>query len=1113
MPEERNAASRQQLPTQQSIQPPLYTPAGFYMLRAPVLSTNIFKQIAATDIQTLLDSGEELEVALTKVQQQSYDILKELIARPEIEQALLAASTSLFEGIRLIQNGEASHRAKRAYASVLRYLVRMSTRSTPFGLFSGVASGILSEHTTARLATPPVQRIRTRPGMNWLFSIIQLIEQDEKLIPQLHVAVNHTVYRAGARVIIPLADVYGQIDQRLITLRAVPALQYVLDHARQPIAYRDLRDGLLATFANATEQQMDSFLHQLWEHHILISNLRPPLTSIDPAKYMLEQLSALPGAASVTATLREVLTTSSEIDRAGIGGPPKLIHTLLEQQEQLIPRNDQQKGDRPPFQIDTALHLENPCLNAAIGEAAARAAEALLRLGPAPLGFPHLREYHAAFLERYGAGAEVPLLDLLSPETGLDAPSGYTEPPREYPLRTHLPPSNTTAYDSALCSLLAEAVNKRAVEIELTDQLLAQLAQWNPQTGNPPAPLLEIYLQLHASSREALDRGEWRAVVNPGALAIDGRTFCRFFDIMGDEALEQLRAYIEREESLFPDVIFAELSYLPISGRGANVAVRPALRSYEIVVNTTPSVPPDRVIPLHDLVVGASLDGFYIRSQRLRKKVIVCQGSMLNIQAGPNVCRFLLEVSMNTHLLPAAFHWGIARNAPFLPRIVRGKVVLSAAQWTVQASTIIPAGEGSDEVRWFTGVQQWRTQWRVPRYVYLVESDNLLLLDLEHPLMVAELRTAIKKSGSQPIRLREMLPDFEHLWLHDGNDAPYMAELVVPLIVRKQADMPESTTPAIGATTPRAAQRGYAPRVIAHTERRKFPGDEWTFLKLYAAIRQYDEIISAPLRNVVQQMYEQGLIDRWFYIRYTDPETHLRVRFHAVSPQTQEKVLTSALAWSRTLVEHELVSRICVDSYDREIERYGGPAAIDAMETVFTADSTVTSELVAALYKRDITLDPLAVAVFSLDQFFAAWGLDFAARLQYIQSRTRKYEANDAFRSRRKLLCELLAPWDTNYDENAQAQREQLRALWAPQTSSIEAVARQIRALAANGELWQSEEHILGSLAHMHINRLLGFGRERERQIYQFWRHTLESVQRRPARKPTPTRVRTTEEG
>jgi thiopeptide-type bacteriocin biosynthesis protein len=40
---------------------------------------------------------------------------------------------------------------------------------------------------------------------------------------------------------------------------------------------------------------------------------------------------------------------------------------------------------------------------------------------------------------------------------------------------------------------------------------------------------------------------------------------------------------------------------------------------------------------------------------------------------------------------------------------------------------------------------------------------------------------------------------------------------------------------------------------------------------------------------------------------------------------------------------------VTVDSYDREIERYGGPDAIDAAELVFAANSTVAAEPLADL--------------------------------------------------------------------------------------------------------------------------------------------------------------------
>jgi hypothetical protein len=46
--------------------------------------------------------------------------------------------------------------------------------------------------------------------------------------------------------------------------------------------------------------------------------------------------------------------------------------------------------------------------------------------------------------------------------------------------------------------------------------------------------------------------------------------------------------------------------------------------------------------------------------------------------------------------------------------------------------------------------------------------------------------------------------------------------------------------------------------------------------------------------------------------------------------------------------------------------------------------------------------------------------------------------------------------------------------------------------------LWISEKSLLGRLAHLHVNRLLGIDRNRETQVSAFWRHTLDALQRRP---------------
>jgi thiopeptide-type bacteriocin biosynthesis protein len=418
-------------------------------------------------------------------------------------------------------------------------------------------------------------------------------------------------------------------------------------------------------------------------------------------------------------------------------------------------------------------------------------------------------------------------------------------------------------------------------------------------------------------------------------------------------------------------------------------------------------------------------------------------------------------------------------------------MVLSPAQWNLGISMIELTGNGSEEARFFRGVQRWREKWRVPRYVYLTQLDHRLLLDLDHPLAIAELHEMLKKAGEHDLlKLQEMLPDFEHLWLKDSDNRSYMAELVVPVILRAEA------LRYIHGTMSSAFPKKYPPRPISDQERRQPPGTDWIFLKLYTPFKQHDEIITRALPTIVSEMEQQQLIDRWFFMRYADPEPHLRVRFHTASEETRQSVLIKALSWSQVLVQQRMIGKVVVDTYDREIERYGGPQAIDAIESVFMVNSASLCQIVAASYTKEITLDPLAVAVFTLDQFFEMWGLDFSARLKYLQERTEKYGFSDAFRAHRRLFCELLMPRNAHDDLFIKAQREQLWHICQAQRPVLEVVSSCIRVLAERGELWQTEETILGSLAHMHINRLLGINREREEMIYAFWRHTLESLQR-----------------
>ena len=283
----------------------------------------------------------------------------------------------------------------------------MSTRPTPFGLFSGVALSTFASETKLSLASPSIGHFRTRPDMSWLLALLRRIEEDRVLVVQCKVKLNQTAYLVGERAVLPVADTYGEQDNRAISLRATPVVRKIFELAQEYIPYRELQKVIQQTFPQATREQIERLLWQLWEHHFLISQLHPPLTDACPAEYIRKHLDNLSGAEQFREHLDHVLKGAAALDQAGIGAPVSMIATLVQDQEKMIAA---ESANGLPLQIDSALHVKTPEIHHTIGQAAARAAEFLLRQTFLPNGPRHLQEYRALFCEKYGEQAEVPCL-------------------------------------------------------------------------------------------------------------------------------------------------------------------------------------------------------------------------------------------------------------------------------------------------------------------------------------------------------------------------------------------------------------------------------------------------------------------------------------------------------------------------------------------------------------------------------------------------------------------------------------------------------------------------------------------------------------------------------
>ena len=130
------------------------------------------------------------------------------------------------------------------------------------------------------------------------------------------------------------------------------------------------------------------------------------------------------------------------------------------------------------------------------------------------------------------------------------------------------------------------------------------------------------------------------------------------------------------------------------------------------------------------------------------------------------------------------------------------------------------------------------------------------------------------------------------------------------------------------------------------TQRSFILGDEWTYLKIYTGFKTADTILSDCIYPLATSLKNNQIIDKWFFIRYSDPKFHLRVRFHVANLNHVPSVIMSFNRAIKTYVENNQIWKIQADTYNRELERYGNET-IDAAETLFCYDSEAICQLIA----------------------------------------------------------------------------------------------------------------------------------------------------------------------
>lgn len=120
-------------------------------------------------------------------------------------------------------------------------------------------------------------------------------------------------------------------------------------------------------------------------------------------------------------------------------------------------------------------------------------------------------------------------------------------------------------------------------------------------------------------------------------------------------------------------------------------------------------------------------------------------------------------------------------------------------------------------------------------------------------------------------------------------------------------------------------------------------GSEWLYYKVYCGYKTADMILTQVIKPIADELSANGVISKWFFIRYSDPKYHLRIRFLCPKNENLGLVVNTLYQPLNRLMEQDLIWKIQLDTYQRELERYGSHT-MELSESLFYHDSNALAE-------------------------------------------------------------------------------------------------------------------------------------------------------------------------
>ncbi|MCC8145536.1 MAG: lantibiotic dehydratase family protein [Bacteroidales bacterium] len=719
----------------------MYTAFNDFLLRTPLLPYS--------QLNNLLQEEEKIIKQYTD---------------PLFQEAIYIASPVLHGELIKFLQGEISDKkeVERLHNSLSRYLSRMSTRCTPFGLLAGCAVGRVEEETNMVLEEGIARK--TRFDMYFLCKLSNYLSNQPEIREKIKYYPNSSLYTVGDKYRY-IETVYNgsKIQYKISSVKISDYLELIINQAQKGVCFSEIRDLIEEEEISIEEKNM--FINELISSSILVSELSPSVTGEDYFTRILSILNSIGYENNHLSKLSEHLQQLDKTSGNAVSVYDEIIETIglldIDYKKELL------------FQVDGVKLNKKITMGNEITRELLSVMQFLNKITP-PSGNDTLNYFRKEFYQRY-EDAEVPLLEALDPEMGIGYPAnstiGKTSPLFEnfiLPGREHKKSFQLNGFQLQLLKQLCEVQNSGKKEIVLRDSDILE-----PQDGKNdlPATLYAIFELINGREGDPLLKLE-------GFSGVCGANLLTRFAHTNEKIASLVEEIIKKEEELMPNVILAEIAYLP-NFRIGNILSRPHNRKYELLYLCFSDLPSEQKIAVSDLLLSVKNGRLVLRSQSLDKEIIPRLTSAHNYYSDQSpIYTFLCDMQPTTRKRTLSFNWGNLDNEfSFYPRVRYNNTILSSAYWMVEVTDIKSFFTIKDEEALLEKVTSWREKLGLPQEILLSDGDNELFVNCSSYCSLQSFFGAIK--NRKKIKLTEFSFPTGYQAVKDGKSNIYTNECIV----------------------------------------------------------------------------------------------------------------------------------------------------------------------------------------------------------------------------------------------------------------------------------------------------------------------------------------------